>query len=105
MKIPTSTCTILALVCLSGRPAFASSCDSLAALALKDTIITAAQLVPAGQFPLDRQAILAIIRSPSYRLDHASRTNVFVRALGHEAAVVRHRSQAAGSFEGDFLHG
>ena len=49
---------------------------------------------------LDRQAILAIIRSPSYRLDYATRTEVVVRALGREAAVVRHRAQAAGSFEG-----
>ncbi|MFL5339644.1 MAG: nuclear transport factor 2 family protein [Gemmataceae bacterium] len=49
---------------------------------------------------LDRQAILAIIRAPSYRLDHATRTEVIVRALGREAAVVRHRAQAAGSFEG-----
>jgi uncharacterized protein (TIGR02246 family) len=49
---------------------------------------------------LDRQAILAIIRSPSYRLDYATRTEVVVRALGQEAAVVRYRSRAAGSFEG-----
>jgi uncharacterized protein (TIGR02246 family) len=49
---------------------------------------------------LDRDAILAIIRSPTYRLDYATRTEVLVRALGQEAAVVRHRSQAAGSFEG-----
>ena len=49
---------------------------------------------------LDRQAILAVIRSPSYRLDRATRTEVVVRPLGQEAAVVRHRSQAAGSFEG-----
>jgi uncharacterized protein (TIGR02246 family) len=49
---------------------------------------------------LDHQRILAIIRSPSYRVDHATRAEVVVRALGHEAAVVRHRSQAAGSFEG-----
>jgi uncharacterized protein (TIGR02246 family) len=49
---------------------------------------------------LDRHAILAIIRSPTYRLDYATRTEVLVRALGHEAAVVRHGSQAAGSFEG-----
>ena len=49
---------------------------------------------------LDRQAILAIIGSPSYRLDHGTRTEVVVRALGQEAAIVRHRSQAAGSFEG-----
>jgi uncharacterized protein (TIGR02246 family) len=49
---------------------------------------------------LDRQAILAIIRSVSYRLDHGTRTEVVVRELGHEAAVVRHRYQGAGSFEG-----
>ena len=49
---------------------------------------------------LDRQAILAIIRSPSYRLDHGTRTEVVVRAVGQEAAVVRHRYQGAGSFEG-----
>ena len=49
---------------------------------------------------LDRQAILAIIRSPSYRLDQGTRTEVVVRAVGQEAAVVRHRYQGAGSFEG-----
>jgi hypothetical protein len=49
---------------------------------------------------LDRQAILAIIGSPSYRLDHGTRTEVIVRALGHEAGIVRHRWQDAGSFEG-----
>jgi hypothetical protein len=49
---------------------------------------------------LDRQAILAVIRSPSYRLDHGTRTDVVVRVMGNEAAVVRHRYQGAGSFEG-----
>jgi hypothetical protein len=49
---------------------------------------------------LDRHAILAIIRSPSYRLDHGRRTEVVVRAVGREAAVVRHRYEGAGSFEG-----
>ena len=49
---------------------------------------------------LDRLAILAIVRSPSYRLDHGTRTEVVVRAVGQEAAVVRHRYQGAGSFEG-----
>jgi uncharacterized protein (TIGR02246 family) len=49
---------------------------------------------------LDRQAILAVVRSPSYRLDHGTRTEVVVRAVGEEAAVVRHRYQGAGSFEG-----
>src|SRR5437868_227111 len=56
-------------------------------------------VAPSG-LALDRQAILAIIRSPSYRLDHATRTEVVVRALGQEAAVVRQRCQAAGSFAG-----
>jgi ketosteroid isomerase-like protein len=49
---------------------------------------------------LDRQAILAIIRSPSYRLDHGGRTDVVVRSVGREAAIVRHRWQGAGSLEG-----
>jgi uncharacterized protein (TIGR02246 family) len=49
---------------------------------------------------LDRSAILAVIRSPSYRLDRGTRTEVVVRAVGQDAAVVRHRYQGAGSFEG-----
>ena len=49
---------------------------------------------------LDRQAVLAIIRSPSYRLDHGTRTEVVVRAVGQDAAVVRHHYQGAGSFDG-----
>ena len=54
---------------------------------------------PSG-FVLDRQAVLAIIRSPSYRLDRGTRSEVVVRAVGQEAAVVRHRYQGAGCFEG-----
>jgi uncharacterized protein (TIGR02246 family) len=49
---------------------------------------------------LDRQAILKIIRSPSYRLDRGTRTNVVVRPLGPDAALVRHHYQGSGSFEG-----
>jgi uncharacterized protein (TIGR02246 family) len=56
-------------------------------------------IAPSG-LVLDRQAIQGIIRSPSYRLDHGTRTEVVVRAVGQEAAVVRHRYQGAGSFEG-----
>jgi len=56
-------------------------------------------IAPSGLM-LDRQAILTIVRSPSYRLDHGSCTDVVVRALGSEAALVRHRYQGAGSFEG-----
>jgi ketosteroid isomerase-like protein len=56
-------------------------------------------VAPSGS-ALDRQAILAIIRSPSYRLDHGTRTEVVVRPVGQSAALVRHRYQGAGSFEG-----
>ena len=56
-------------------------------------------VAPSG-LTLDRRAILAIIRSPNYRLDDATRTEIVVRALGQEAGVVRYRSQAAVSFEG-----
>jgi uncharacterized protein (TIGR02246 family) len=49
----------------------------------------------------DRHAILRIIRSPHYRLDRGTRTEVVVRMLGREAGVVRHRYQGSGSFEGN----
>jgi ketosteroid isomerase-like protein len=51
-------------------------------------------------FILDRAAILRIIRSPSYRLDHGGNTEVIVRLLGREAALIRRRWQGGGSFEG-----
>jgi feruloyl esterase len=38
------------LACLQAAPAFPSSCESLAALALKETTISVAQLIPPGQF-------------------------------------------------------
>ena len=66
------------------------------ALAADDYIYIA----PSG-LALDRQAILAIIRSASYRLDRGTRTEVVVRAVGQNAAVVRHHYQGAGSFEGN----
>ena len=56
-------------------------------------------VAPNGEV-FDRHKILAIIRSPSYRLEHGKRTEVVVRALGQEAALVRHRYQGTGSFEG-----
>src|SRR5262245_18148731 len=49
---------------------------------------------------LNRHAILAIIRSPSYRLTRGRRTEVVVRALGTDAAIVRHHYEGAGAFEG-----
>jgi uncharacterized protein (TIGR02246 family) len=57
--------------------------------------------VAPGGAVLDRAAILGIIRSPTYRLDQGTRTEVTVRALGQDAAVVRHRYQGTGSFEGN----
>ena len=56
-------------------------------------------VAPAGQL-LDRKATLAIIRSPSYRLDDGARTEVVVRLLGTEAAIVRYRWRGTGSFDG-----
>ena len=46
------------------------------------------------------EAILDVIRSPGYRLHHWTRTNVVVRMLGDAAAVIRHRGQGEGEFEG-----
>jgi uncharacterized protein (TIGR02246 family) len=54
---------------------------------------------PTG-FVMDRQAILAVIRNPTYRLDRGTRSEIIVRPLGPHAAIVRHRYQGAGSFEG-----
>lgn len=48
----------------------------------------------------DREAILRVIRSPGYRLNSFSRTNVVVRMLGDGAAVVRCRGQGEGQYDG-----
>jgi len=50
MTKSTITCIVSAFACLSATPAWSASCESLAALALKDAKITSAQVVPAGQF-------------------------------------------------------
>jgi ketosteroid isomerase-like protein len=50
---------------------------------------------------LDRGAVLAIIRSPGYKLHHGTRTEVIVRPIGADAAIVRHRWQGEGVFEGN----
>jgi uncharacterized protein (TIGR02246 family) len=49
---------------------------------------------------MDRHAILAVIRSPSYAIHHGANTEVIVRPLGEEAAVIRRRWQGEVSFEG-----
>jgi feruloyl esterase len=50
MKISPMKCAVWILVFLSAVPAFAATCDSLKTLALTDTTVTMAQVVPAGQF-------------------------------------------------------
>lgn len=49
---------------------------------------------------MDRHAILAVIRSPTYSIHHGTHTEVIVRPLGEEAAVIRRRWQGEVSFEG-----
>ena len=56
-------------------------------------------IAPNGQM-FDRQAILKIIRSPSYHLDKGTRTEVIIKPVANDVAVVVHRSQAEGSLEG-----
>jgi ketosteroid isomerase-like protein len=50
---------------------------------------------------LDRRGILRVVRSPTYRLERGERTEVVVRAVGREAATVRHHYRGEGSFEGE----
>jgi feruloyl esterase len=57
MTISRINWALCSLACFTAVPAFAASCDKLAALALPDTTISMAEVVPAGQFvaPGDRQ--------------------------------------------------
>jgi feruloyl esterase len=50
MKKPLFVCAVCFAASLTPSPAAAASCEALAALALKDSTITIAQVVPAGQF-------------------------------------------------------
>ena len=56
-------------------------------------------MAPSGM-TMDREAILRVIRSPGYRLERGARSEVFVRLLGHDAGMVRHRYRGAGSLDG-----
>ncbi len=56
-------------------------------------------IAPNGQM-LDREAILNIIRSSSYHLDKGTRTEVIVKPVGTDTAVVVHRSQSEGGLDG-----
>ena len=56
-------------------------------------------IAPSGQI-LDRQTMLAIIRSSTYSLTSGGRTEVSVVSLGPDAAAVVSRWQGEGSYEG-----
>jgi len=56
-------------------------------------------IAPNGQI-LDRKTILGIVCSPTYHLDHGSRSELVVRPIGTDAAVIRDRWQGAGSYQG-----
>ena len=56
-------------------------------------------IAPNGQL-LDRQTILNIIRSASYRLDRSTRTEVIIKPVGSDSAAVVFRSLAEGAYEG-----
>jgi hypothetical protein len=53
---------------------------------------------PNGQV-LDRERILAIVRSPGYRLDRATSSEIHITRFKDSAILLR-RSQASGSFDG-----
>ena len=55
-------------------------------------------IAPNGQV-LDRERILAIVRSPAYRLDRATSSEVHV-TLFQDSAILLRRSQSAGSYDG-----
>jgi hypothetical protein len=48
---------------------------------------------------LDRERILAIVRSPGYRLDRATSSEVHI-TLFEDSAILLRRSQASGSYDG-----
>jgi hypothetical protein len=56
-------------------------------------------IAPNGKV-MDRETILNVVGSPSYRLDNSTRTPVLIKSVGEDAAVMVFHSQAAGTFEG-----
>ena len=55
-------------------------------------------VAPNGQV-LDRERILAIVRSPGYRLDRATGSEVQITRF-EDSAIILRRSQASGSHDG-----
>lgn len=58
-----------------------------------------AYVAPGGQV-LDREAVLAIVRSPAYRPARGTRTEVQLRSLGPDTATLVNRWQGSGTYEG-----
>ena len=56
-------------------------------------------IAPNGHM-MDRQAILKVIRSPGYHLHKGTRTEVIIKTAGEDSAVIVHRAQSEGSFDG-----
>ena len=56
-------------------------------------------VAPDGRI-LDRQTILSVIRSPTYSIHHGANTEIVVRPLGADAALIRRRWQGEVTFEG-----
>ena len=55
-------------------------------------------IAPNGQV-MDRERILAIVRSPSYRLDRSTGSEVHITRF-EDSAIVLRRSQSSGSYDG-----
>ncbi|HJT15815.1 MAG TPA: nuclear transport factor 2 family protein [Thermoanaerobaculia bacterium] len=56
-------------------------------------------IAPNGRV-LDRQTILGVVQSPTYRLDSAPKSATQVIELASDAAALIHHSRGAGSFQG-----
>jgi hypothetical protein len=74
----------------------------LAALALAGSSAGLAAPLPRGPAPDPAPDVSAPVayRDLQYQLNHGTRSEVVVRAVGQDAAVVRHHYQGAGSFDG-----
>jgi uncharacterized protein (TIGR02246 family) len=56
-------------------------------------------VAPNGKI-LDRAAILGVILSPSYKIHHATWTELQIKVFGNDAAVILDRLQGAGTLHG-----
>ena len=57
-------------------------------------------VAPNGQI-LDRRAILGVILSPSYKIHHATCTELQIKVFSNDAAVILDRFQGTGTLNGN----